>query len=103
MTTDTETFETSWQGIPVTVSFSPEPFSSYRDVYGAALSHIAVTSDGGRPLSITDTGFWSMWVRADILAEWGGPVAYVLGMLDLAADDPAWIAHREQPEQLTLF
>jgi hypothetical protein len=91
--------QASWQGIPLSVSCDPEPFSSYRAVYGVALSRVIVSSEDGRTLPPAGIG----WVRADVLEEWGGPVAYVLGLLDLAASDPAWKAQQEAQRQLALF
>lgn len=97
--TGDQTLQASWQGIPLSVSYCPETFTSYRAVQGVALSRVTVRSVDGRPLPEAPLG----WVRADVLAEWGGPVAYVLGLLDLAANDPEWTAQQEAARQLSMF
>ena len=95
------THETSWQGVALSVSYDPEPWKSFREVYGYALAHVTVRAPC--PLPISDTGFRSAYVRAgDVVAE-GGPVAFVLAWLDHEASLPAWQAREEQRRQLSLF
>ena len=93
------TYDANWQGIPLSVRYWPEMFSSYRQVYGTALSRVVVAGACGHPLPDHGIG----WVRADILEEWGGPLPYVLGLLDLAAQEPAWMVLKEQARQFSLF
>ena len=96
---DTQLLKANWQGIPLSVSYCPEIFTSYREVYGTALCRVIVCSEDGEILPPHAIG----WVRADVLEDWGGPLPYVLSLLDIAADDPAWTAARDAARQLDLF
>jgi len=98
---DYEIQQTSWQGIPLSVSYCPERWTSFRAVYGYALAHLGVKAPC--PLPISDTGFRSAYVRADEVEAEGGPVAFVLAWLDHAAASPEWQAEQAQARQLSLF
>ena len=86
-----------WQGLSLSLEFE-------RDWLGdVGMSHISVYSPNNQPLPITDTGYRSIFVSTVILDEWGGPLPYVLAMLDAEAASPAWIAAKAKRRQLTLF
>ena len=93
--------DTSWQGIALSVSYDPEPWASFREVYGYAVAHVTVSAPCPLPISVT--GFRSAYLPAgDIEAE-GGPVRFVLAWLDFEATLPAWTCRREESRQLSLF
>lgn len=60
---DYQLHQANWQGIPLSVSFCPERFTSYRAIYGVALCHLTVESAARQLLPLTKTGFQSLWVR----------------------------------------
>lgn len=97
--TDYEILSLDWRGMALSVRFCADWCRSWREVYGDRLGHIEVRSQNRQPLPITETGHRSIFVSAAILAEWGGPLPYVLAMLDEEAKRPAWTARR----QLSLF
>ena len=98
---DYQTHHASWQGIPLSVSYCPEPWTSFRQVYGYALAHLGVKAPC--PLPITGTGFRSAYLPAHEIEAEGGPVAFVLAWLDQEASLPGWQATKEQARQLSLF
>lgn len=65
-----QTHQTSWQGIPLSVTIS-EPWTSYREVMGYPLIHLAVRAS--QPLPISETGRTGAYVSGPVLDEWGGP------------------------------
>lgn len=83
-----------WQGIALSVGYA-------RDWHGMGTAHIEVRSPS--PIPITDTGYRSHFLHPEHVEDAGGPVAYVMAWLDVAADSPAWIAAQARTRQLTLF
>jgi hypothetical protein len=98
---DYQTYQTSWQGIPLSVSYCPSWSPALARFYGYDLAHLTV--EAPCPLPITDTGYRSHFIQADLIEAEGGPVAFVLAWLDHDASLPAWQAKREQARQLSLF
>jgi hypothetical protein len=96
-----ETYKLVWNNIEITIAYNPDRWKSYREVYGSGLGHLQI--DSAAPLPITSTGFYSDYIRADIIEEWGGPVEYVMAWIVQAASSPEWQAYQEQSRQLTLF
>ena len=96
-----QTYQTSWQGIPLSVSYCPSWSTSYGEIYGYDLAHIEVR--GPCPLPITETGYRSHFDRSDNIDAEGGPVAFVLAWLDSEAQGKAWKKAEVKTRQLTLF
>jgi hypothetical protein len=96
-----QTHQTSWQGIPLSVSYCPDHSAAFREVMGRPLAHLTVAAD--RPLPITGTGYKSHFTGPELIDAEGGPVAFVLAWLDHAAALPEWQARQEQAAQLSLF
>lgn len=96
-----ETYKLIWNNIEITIEYNPDRWKSYREVYGVGLGHLQIKS--ALPLPITSTGFYSDYIRADIIEEWGGPVEYVKAWLDQEANSPEWKELFAQSQQLTLF
>ena len=76
------TYRTGWRGIALSVTHTPEKF--------AGLDHIEIESDGRAPLPVTETGYRSLFLCPEDLAEYASPVAFVLAFLDFAAEDQGW-------------
>lgn len=51
----------------------------------------------------TETGYRSLFILPERLAEYGDPVACVLAWLDREAEGEAWKAYRANARQLSLF
>jgi hypothetical protein len=54
-------------------------------------------------LPVTETGYRSAFVPAEIIEDASAIEGYVLSWLDEAADDPAWHRRVEEGRQLKLF
>ena len=52
---------------------------------------------------MTQTGYRSQFVVADVIEGSDAVEAYVLAWLDHAAEDPAWRKYVEDSRQLSLF
>jgi len=103
MTARYQTIGFDWHGIPVSVVFCPDWSKAWRAVQGYPLWHLKISSDGRRPLPISDTGFRSHFVSGAVLDDWGGPLPYVRTWLDCEAERPDWQAAELARRQLTLF
>lgn len=96
-----QTYQANWQGIPLSVSYCPEKWGSYREIYGYALAHLTITAD--RPLPITETGYLSHHTCPELIEAEGGPVVFVLAWLDFEGELPEWKARQAAAAQLCLF
>jgi hypothetical protein len=99
--TDYQTHQASWQGIALSVRYCPDWSQGFREVMGRPLAHFTIAA--GCALPITETGNLSHFTGPELVDAEGGPVAFVLAWLDLAAQSPEWKAQREQAAQLSLF
>lgn len=93
--------QTSWQGIPLSVSYWPDWSEAFSTVMGRPLAHLTI--EGTRPLPITETGFLSHFTGPDLVESEGGPVGFVQAWLDLAAELPEWRTAQDSAAQLSLF
>jgi hypothetical protein len=98
-----QTHETSWQGIPLSVSYCPDFCPAFREVMGRQVAHLTITAADRQPLPVTETGFRSHFTGPELVESEGGPGAFVLTWLDLAAQSPEWQARQQAAAQLTLF
>jgi hypothetical protein len=92
-----------WHGITIEILFEPNWLGSADGTYPVA--HLEVNSiDPERaPLPITETGYRSHFTDREIIAEAGGPVAFVEAWLAHEAKSPKWQRQRDQARQLKLF
>lgn len=92
-----------WEGITVEVSYEPNWLGL--SIGGEPVAHLQLRSvkPERAALPVSETGYRSLFVSADEVAEQGGPLAYALLWLDCEAVHPAWAAQLEAARQLSLF
>lgn len=114
-----ETHTLEWNGIRIEIRYCPSWSESYERIYGYPLAHLEIEAiDPARtPLPVTETGYRSLFTRADLIEEMQkpersegafcrdepGPVAFARAWLDEAAKDPKWIEREAARKQLSLF
>lgn len=100
-----ESHQLDWHGIRIGVRYCPSWSKAYEEVYGEGMAHLAIeTLDPPRsPLPMTETGYRSHFTPAKVIEERGGPVAFVLGWLDAAAQSPKWKEQEAAARQLSLL
>jgi hypothetical protein len=94
MTEAIQTYEVVWQEIPVTITFEKKSWLP-------DLAHLQLRA--GERLPVTETGYKSLFLSAEAVTEAGGAVAFVEGLLEEAAQSPAWKDYCQERQQLTLF
>ncbi|MGJ8530182.1 hypothetical protein [Maritalea sp.] len=90
-----ESFNAVWCGIELTIRHAKD--------WSAGYDHIEVISADRVPLSITETGYRSLFIVPERLAEHRIVVDYVLAWLDEEANTEAWQCSQRQSKQLSLF
>ncbi len=88
-----QTYEVVWQDIPVTITFRPKWLS--------LTGHLELKSE--QRLPVTETGYRSLFLSEESIERAGGAIAFVLGLLDEAAESQEWKDHCDQQQQLSLF
>lgn len=104
MTTTRPVYEeqrTAWQGIGITIRWSPRWLS--RDGAEFLFSHLEIVADNRRPLPVTETGYRSHFCHPSDIEAHGGPVGFAIAWLDHEADTPEWQARLASFRQLSLF
>lgn len=97
-----EMVDFDWHGIAVSVGISrPTWLEACREVTGTAFVHMEIHATA--PLPITETGYLSHFLAEEVLAEEGGPKAFVRAWLDVMAAQPAWRDRPQPSTQLSLF
>lgn len=76
------TYRADWQGIALSLTHTPAKWPGF--------DQIEVESEGRAALPVTPTGYKVSYLRAEDLAEYASPVAFVLAWLDFAAEDQGW-------------
>lgn len=94
MTKGIKTHEVVWQEIPVTITFEEKSWLP-------DLAHLQLRA--GEKLPVTETGYRSIFMSAQVIAEAGGAKAFVIGLLDEEAKSPAWQTYQTSRRQLSLF
>lgn len=102
MTRHIETFEATWNGVQLEISWEPN-WLGLEDRYELAAAHLQVRSSDREPLPITGTGYRSHFTSQSAVQVAGGPVEYVLAWLAAEADTPEWQRKAAAAQQLTLF
>ena len=87
----------TWRGIMLEIRHFPT-WSKAADI-----DHIEVISDQRQPLPITETGYKSLFIRPEYIAEKGTAQDYVLAWLDHEAESETWKRLQSEARQLTLF
>lgn len=97
-----DVFNITWQGIEIEITCSkPAYLSSYRKIYGYEMLHIEVRST--LPLSITETGYKSIFVTEPELAGRSGSLKYVTSFIDAEEKSKKWRNSLENSRQFNLF
>ena len=101
---DVQSFRIDWQGIALSVEFE-EHWLGIRREGPFAIAHfqVRVLAPSDARIPITETGYRSHFVPRELVAEYGGPMAFVLAWLDEAAETTAWKESVEQVRQLRLL
>ena len=89
-----ETLALVWDGRTITVSYQANWLNS-------GYWHLELRSE--EMLPVTETGYRSAFVPADVIADASAVEVYILACLNKAADDPAWHRRVEESRQLKLF
>lgn len=96
-----QTHQMDWQGIALSVTYDPEPWKSFREVYGWPLAHLSIKAPCPIPISVT--GYQSRYIAASLVEAEGGPVAFMVAWMDHEAQRPEWKAQQAATAQLSLF
>jgi len=88
-------FKAEWRGIELEIR--------HKKNWAAGIDHIEVISANREPLPITETGYRSLFILPERIAEFGTPVKYVLTWLDDAAQSKNWKLKEAQRRQFSLF
>ncbi|MEI4195898.1 hypothetical protein [Roseovarius sp. E0-M6] len=97
----TETYRIDWEGIALSVRWTPQWLGI--DIDGQQVAHLELISDERVPLSMTETGYRSHFTSRELVETEGGPVAFVKKWLDVEAMSDEWKAHEDAARQLSLF
>lgn len=89
--------EYAWCGIELEIRH----FATWSEAAG--IDHIEVISDERQPLPITETGYRSLFIMPEYIAEKGTAHDYVLAWLDHEAKSNTWKRNQSDTRQLNLF
>jgi hypothetical protein len=87
----------TWRGIDLEIRH----FATWSKAAG--IDHIEVISDHRKPLPITETGYKSLFIMPEYIAEKGTAQDYVLAWLDHEAKSRTWKRYQADTRQLSLF
>lgn len=102
MTRSLETHTITWRGITIEISYEERWLGSDGPFSTAHLQLRAIAPERA-PLPMTETGYRSHFTPASVIAEAGGPVAFVEQWLDHEAGSKTWKEREEAARQMTLF
>lgn len=91
-----------WRGVALRITWEPHWLNSRALVQPGHLT-ITSTIPERAPLPITGTGYLSWFTSPALIAEAGGPVAFVLQWLDAEGDGAMWRQADADRRQLDLF
>lgn len=104
MTRHIESFDASWNGIQLAITWEPCWLSTGESLgWDTAHLQIEAIAPERAMLPITETGYRSHFTTAATVDGYGGPVAFVLAWLNEEAAAPAWQQRAAAARQLTLF
>jgi hypothetical protein len=87
----------TWRGIGLEIRHCPTWSKA------AEIDHIEVISDERQPLPITETGYKSLFILPEYIAEKGDAKDYVFAWLNHEAQSEAWKRSQSAARQLSLF
>lgn len=99
--TTTETYRIDWEGIALSVRWTPQWLGI--DLDGHQVAHLELVSDERVPLPVTETGYRSHFTSREAVELEGGPVAYARKWLDYEAMSDAWKVREAASRQMSLF
>jgi hypothetical protein len=102
MTRSIETRTIVWRGITVEIRYEERWLGSDGPFSTAHLEVRAVAPERAI-LPITETGYRSHFTPASVIADAGGPVAFVEAWLDHEAESSAWKTREAAARQMSLF
>lgn len=102
MTRAVETHMIVWRGITIEIRYE-ERWLGSDGPFSTAHLEVRARAPERTVLPITETGYRSHFTPAEIIAEAGGPVAFVEAWLDTEAQCRTWKEREERARQMTLF
>lgn len=102
MTRSFDTHRIVWRGITIEVRYEEKWLGSDSPFSGAHLE-LETLEPERTALPVTETGYRSHFIPASVIAEAGGPVAFVQTWLDREADTKTWKSKEAAARQMTLF
>lgn len=97
----TETYRLDWEGIALSVRWTPNWLNT--EIDGYPIAHLELVSDDRVPLPVTETGYRSRFTSREAVETEGGPVAYARKWLDAEAQSEDWKARADAARQMSLF
>jgi len=101
-----KTYYREWQGIPIVIEWEEEAFGwdgAHNDS-DFKLSHISVMAYKDRtPLPVSETGYKSLFQHPDTVLQWGGPVEFIMALLDEWAKGEEWQKIKFTSRQKEIF
>lgn len=91
-----------WRDVTIEIRYEEQWLGS-DGPFSTAHLELRVLSPDKAPLPVTETGYRSHFTPASVIAEAGGPVAYVQAWLDHEAETKAWKEKEAAARQMTLF
>jgi hypothetical protein len=101
MSSTTETYRMDWEGIALSVRWTPDWLNM--TARGYDIAHLELVSVDRVPLPITETGYRSHFTSRALVEGEGGPVSFARKWLDLEAMSSDWKRQVEASKQLALF
>lgn len=101
--TKTETLTMIWNGIALTVNYTPCYSNAFQEIQGYSMAHLTIETDGRQRLPMTETGFRSHFTPKANVDEYGGAEGFVRAWLEHEAQSKAWKKYRNGAKQLSLF
>lgn len=101
MSSTIETYCIDWEGIALSVRWTPNWLNM--DARGYDIAHLEPLSDDCVPLPMTETGYRSHFTSREVVDAEGGPVSFARKWLDLEAMSSDWKRQVEASKQLALF
>lgn len=92
---DYEVFDVVWHDMKLEIR--------HKKNWAAGFDHIEVISANCEPLPITETGYRSLFILPERIAEYGTPVEYVQTWLEHEAQSESWKRLEIESRQLSLF
>ena len=93
-----------WQGYDIEVSCDQKSYNLNHH-NGPNMVHIELRTlkPEKAPLPVTETGYRSHFVHAEMVAEYATPIAFVQAWLDHAATENNWKQVEAEARQFSLF